>query len=315
MNPSAKASKPRSSWRKVGRIILRVLVGAVGFAVVAFFGIGAIAANQLSTPVRDFREPNNPGSIGLEYESVYFPASDGKAEIAAWYIPSVENTRALILVHGRDDSRTKAFAGQFIDFAAALNHAGFSVLMIDLRGHGVSSDARFSFGRFERFDVIGAVNWLKTRGFKPGKIGVYGYSLGAGSIIGAAADDPDIGAVATEAAYADIFPVTEKNWTAVSGLPLLFLTSTRWMGQLLFGYDLLGSRPVDEIVNISPRPMLMIHCTTDEMIPFSNLGELSAMYPEAETWVIEGCLHGYAYNFDSAAYDEHIIAFFDKSIK
>jgi len=99
---------------------------------------------------------------------------------------SAPNQRAIILVHGRDNSRTNGFCDQFVSFANQLHKAGFSVLMIDLRGHGQSADSRYTFGIKERQDILGGVDWLEGRGYQPGKIGVLGYSLGAGSVIGAA---------------------------------------------------------------------------------------------------------------------------------
>jgi alpha/beta superfamily hydrolase len=58
-----------------------------------------------------------------------------------------------------------------------------------LRGHGQSADAPFTFGIYERRDVEGAIDWLKSQGFESGKIGVLGVSMGAASVIGAAAGD------------------------------------------------------------------------------------------------------------------------------
>ena len=182
--PSQMAeTKPKS--RNVGKILAWVAVGLVVLLVVAWLVVGAVAANELTIADRVFDPNNNPAKYGMTYEDVRFPAQDGEAEIAAWYIPSAENERAVVLVHGRNASRTDAFKKRLPELAAALNEAGFSVLMIDLRGHGESSDGRFSFGIKERYDVLGAVDWLEERGFEPGNIGVLGVSLGAAASVGA----------------------------------------------------------------------------------------------------------------------------------
>ncbi|HEX9014302.1 MAG TPA: alpha/beta fold hydrolase, partial [Anaerolineaceae bacterium] len=190
--------------RRWGKIIAWVLGGLCLLAFAAYFGIGTAAAVQLSAPKRNFDPANNPSLFNLAYEEVRYPARVDATTIAAWYIPSAKNTRAVILVNGRDDSRTYAFKGHFVDFAAALQQAGYSVLMIDLRGHGQSGDGRFTFGIKERRDVLGGVDWLTAHGYQPKSIAVFGYSLGGGSVIGAAAEEPSVGAVVTEAAYADI---------------------------------------------------------------------------------------------------------------
>jgi predicted acyl esterase len=71
------------------------------------------------------------------------------------------------------------------------------------------------------------VDWLEGRGYQPGKIGVLGYSLGAASVIGAATEEPDIGAIWIDSAFADVETVIEGSWQQESGLPQVFLQSTR----------------------------------------------------------------------------------------
>ena len=123
-----------------------------------------LAAHVLSTPVRDFSPDKTPAMVNLPYQEVRFPARGDAVEIAAWYIPHPSQHRAVILIHGQNDSRTSAFDGQAIEVAAEFNRQGFNVLVIDLRGHGQSGQARLSFGRQERHDIEGAVDWLKTQG-------------------------------------------------------------------------------------------------------------------------------------------------------
>ena len=61
-------------------------------------------------------------------------------------------------MHDGDNSRTNGFIDQFVPFANALRMDGFSVLLIDLRGHGQSADSRYYFGTKERQDIRGAVD-------------------------------------------------------------------------------------------------------------------------------------------------------------
>ena len=145
------------------------------------------------------------------------PAHGDGVEIAGWFIPSGESRRAIVLVHGKDANRTRELdrdlgddvPGEFPDLAAALSGRGFAVLMIDLRGHGQSGPARFGFGRTERLDVLGAVDWLVARGFRPGRIGVLGISMGAATGIGAASEDDRIGALVADSSFAEAAPLLE----------------------------------------------------------------------------------------------------------
>src|SRR5512137_1726271 len=94
-----KKQKPkRSAWK----IALWAILGLIGLSVILFLAVGVVAATQLTMPKRVFDPNANPGMIGLDYEDVTFQARTDDATIAAWYIPSKENQRAVIFVHGRD---------------------------------------------------------------------------------------------------------------------------------------------------------------------------------------------------------------------
>jgi fermentation-respiration switch protein FrsA (DUF1100 family) len=184
--------------------------------------------------------------------------------------------------------------------------------MIDLRGHGQSTDARFTFGLKERSDVLGAVDWLRSRGAAPGPIGVLGLSLGAAAAIGAAAEEPAIAALALDSAFADINTLIGEQWENASGLPRPFLHSALLMARILTGVDLTQARPARELAQVAPRPILLIHCAADDYVPAANLDALHAAAPAAQTWLIPGanCLHSEGFNADPAAYSARLQDFF-----
>jgi dipeptidyl aminopeptidase/acylaminoacyl peptidase len=311
-------------------LIIRIILIVVILLIIAYLGIGAYAASVFTLPARNFNPELNPGKYGLEYEELRIPARNDKLEIAAWYIPSDQNQHAIILVHGKDNSRTNGFVDLFVPFAAKLHEAGFSVMMIDLRGHGQSADSRFYFGIKERQDVLGAVDWLEQHGYQAGKIGVLGYSLGAGSVIGAASEEQDIGAVWVDSAYADIRSVLVRSWVTVTGAPQVFMYSTEWMVRLLYGYDISAARPIDEIGKIAPRPIFLAHCQKDNLIPISHLDRLLAGAQNTQSWIITDCdqsnlsepivpdmynNHAIGYYFQPDEYAQKVIQFFNESLE
>lgn len=292
-----------------------IVVTFVVLFLAGYLGIGAVAANALTTPQRQFNEQNTPARLGLAYEPVRFPARGDAVEIAGWHIPSPGSRRAVVLVHGKDVSRTIEFDERLVELAASLNRAGLNVLMIDLRGHGHSGDAHFSFGLRERRDIQGAVDWLVKSGVTPGSIGVLGVSLGAASAIGATADDPRIGALVTDSAFAEFCPVLQANWNGQTGLPDALIPPVVLMTQVLFGYDVCMAQPVREIGRIAPRPVLLIHSTTDQMVALSHFEKLAAAAPFAATWVVSGPEHARIYNADPVAYSRQVTDFFDTGLK
>jgi dipeptidyl aminopeptidase/acylaminoacyl peptidase len=298
---------------KIQKLTTIIGIGIVSFGIFAYLGISAIAADKLSRAKRLF-DAQKISVFESKPEEVSIVTSDNK-KIAGWYIKSKRFDKAVILVHGLNSSRTLEFAGKFSEFGAEMNRQGFSVLMIDLRGHGKSSDSRFTFGITERKDIIGAVNWLKQKEFKPQKIGVLGVSMGSASVIGAAADDLDIAAIVIDSGYAEVYPIIQKHWQSASGLPEIFLSSTMMFGHLFTGYDLTLSKPVQEISRIAPRPVLIIHSKIDPYTPVENAYKLKAAYPQAEYWETNAKRHPESYNTDPKLYVEKVTDFFNRSLK
>jgi pimeloyl-ACP methyl ester carboxylesterase len=256
MNQNQSISKIRRDRR--ARSLRTIFIGLVVLLLTGYLAVGAVSADRLTRVYRRSTQ-DTPLNYGMSYEDVVYPARDDGLEISGWYIscrkPGTESTPAIVMVHGKNSSRTWEFDQYFLDVAQALHQAGSTVLLIDLRGHGQSAESRFSFGLYERRDVLGAVDYLISRGHQPGKIGLLGSSMGAASVIGAAVEDKAVGAVFTDSLFADVYPIIQDRWVHDSGLPTIFLYPTRWMSRLLLGYDMANSRPIDEIGQIA-----RVHC-------------------------------------------------------
>ena len=208
--------RDRRTWRWT--LPVKIISAVIGVTALTFGAISTLAAHWLTMPQRHpLAASKTPTDLGVEFEEIRFPAHGDGLEIAGWIIPSGGSRRAIVLVHGKDANRTRELdrdlgdddPGEFPDLAVGLSRRGFSVLMIDLRGHGQSGRARFGFGRTERLDVRGAVDWLVARGFRPGRIGVLGISMGAATGIGAASEDDRIGALVADSSFAELASLVE----------------------------------------------------------------------------------------------------------
>ena len=274
-----------------------------------FLLIGGVAALTL-TKVGDHPQyDDNPGTYGLDYARVTFPSRGDGLKITGWYVPNPIAGRVMILVHGRNASKQNAISGQLPRLAAELHAAGLAVLMIDLRGHGESEGKRYTFGVKERRDVLGAVDILVERGFVPGQIGVLGISLGGAAVIGAAVDEPAIGAVIVESTFADINLLIKPNWKAESKLPNVFLPGVFWMWRVLMGFDLKKVKPVHELIRIPPRPILILHSWSDAVVDVQHAYALKNAVPEAEMVILNESEHAELFRDQPIAYLDALISF------
>lgn len=296
-----------------GQLIVKVTVEILIILVFGYIVLSAYAGYSISTPKRIF-EPEKAAVFAVPPEAVRFPTADG-LEITAWFIPSTASDKALILIHGRNSSRTHEFKGNFPDFGAAMQREGFSVLMIDMRGHGQSAAAYCTFGLTERQDIIGAVNWLRQQGYQAQKIGLLGVSMGAAAAIGAAADDPEIGVLVLDSSYAEVYPLMQEQWRSASGLPQIFLPSTLLFDRWLTGYDRTSARPVKELEQLSPRPILIIHSALDPETPLEHAYQLLAAAPTSEYWETTATKHSGSYNSNPQEYVNRVAGFLHRSLQ
>jgi dipeptidyl aminopeptidase/acylaminoacyl peptidase len=310
--PELPVRSRRARWLRRG-----VVAGLVALllVLVLYAGAALVVVAVMAKPKRSFDPGDTPARFQIEYKDVRFPARGGDAEIAGWYLPHAAGRFALVMVHGKDSSRTREHGHKNTELMAALYRKGFAILAIDLRGHGQSSDARLTFGQHEHRDVLGAVDYLRAAGYPPGSIGAHGVSLGGASVLLAAAREPAIGAVASDCAFADIEPVIRRSWRERTGLPTAVIPASRWLGERWLGVDILGARPVDDVPRIAPRPALFLHGGDDTLVPPENGKRLHAALPGSELVIFPGIRHASLYLRQPEEYVNRVAGFFERSLK
>jgi dipeptidyl aminopeptidase/acylaminoacyl peptidase len=268
-----------------------------------------------------------PAAFGLLYQTVSFPSRTDHLLIRGWLIPGLlpdgEQTvqRTIIVVHGIPGNRSNPLA---LSVSVALVQHGFAVLALDLRGNGESASAPRSLGEFEQRDILGAVDFLQTGALpfpllgRPRVIGGWGMSLGAGTLLLAAAAEPAIRAIVSDSAYADAATIVRSRWDQ-QGLPSWLLPGTLLAGQLLYGVNYDQARPVAVVAQIAPRPILFIHGTADRSVPIANMDQLVAAASQpsnahVQAWKVPGAQHVGAFSLMPDAYVQRMIAFFRSAL-
>ena len=238
----------KSPAHHLRRMLLLVLFEAL---LVVYVVIPGYRAYQITHPPR-FAVSVSPADLGLDYESVLLPTTDG-VDLAGWYIPS-KNSAAIIAIHGGNGNRT-----HMLYHAGVLAQEGYGVLLFDLRAHGESGGAFFKAANASQ-DVQAAVNFLQGRAdVDPQRIGGVGLSLGGMALIQGAAETPTIQALIADGADAG------KLDDVLSPMPpeyrsLWFMIPELWMidrfVELMSG---VRATPIKELVaDISPRPILFV---------------------------------------------------------
>ncbi len=279
---------------------------------VLYFSVGLIAAVTM-TRVGDHPQYDaTPETFGLAFRRVQFRSRGDNFMLAGWYLPNSKSHQAMILVHGRDASKQNAISGRLPALAAELYHRGLAVLALDLRGHGESEGKRYTWGVFERRDVLGGVDFLRDEGFAPGQIAVLGISLGGAAAVGAAYAEPSIGGLVLDSTFADLEALVRPNWRKESGLPLFLLPSTFMMWQLMYRFDLRNVKPAEELATMPPRPVLVLHSQSDETVPVTHGIQLAEAAHQGEVMLFEGCEHAELFRDAPEKYLQALDHFLDK---
>lgn len=254
------------------------------------------------------------------YETVEFPDRTGTVGICGWWIPVMNDPRApaVVVVHGYASCRRDP---SILLAAGMLHRAGFAVLAIDLRNHGDSgrTGGRHSGGIREHADVLGAWDWLvRERPHAPGRIGLFGISLGAASVLIAAGAEPAVAAAWSDSSYGDLDEATAAELRR-NRLPGFLLPGGRLAARLLDGPGLQANSPLRGIAAMTGRAAFVTHGTRDTRLDVRFADELiragAAAGAHVESWIVDGSEHAEAIVDHPAEYERRLVDFFGRALR
>ena len=264
---------------------MNVVVGiAAGLALVVV-GIRLFEGRFIYFPPRYPAEFESPEKYGLRVEEVWLRAEDN-VRLNAWYLPSPSASKVLLLFHGNATNLGTDLPR--LQFFARL---GVSLFEVDYRGYGKSQGSPDEAGLYR--DANAAYRYLvEARGYKPRDILLHGQSLG-GAVAIHLASRRECGGLIVESSF----------------------TSAREMARRMFLLPLLEYVPksrFDSLRKIGQVrcPVLIVHGTQDQVIPFSMGQELYQAAREPKSFLpVEGAGHADSFVVGSERYLERLRKF------
>ncbi len=294
------------SRRRVGALAGSAVVLLVLAATVSIVAPAVAATNVPSTEIT-----STPSALGLEYQSVTLTTTDG-VELAAWYIPGTKRAGAVVM-HGAGSTRSDV-----LDQAAVLARSGYTLVLIDARGHGDSRGTAMDFGWYGNLDIAAGTAFLASRPeVDPGRIGVVGFSMGGEEAIGAAAADPRIRAVVAEGATAR--QAADNAWLSdVYG----------WRGWVQEQVEKVQDGITDYLTEASPPTVLRSAVAQSPgasflLITAGNVDDEghAASYIQAAAsdrvtvWNVEGADHTGGYDTQPDDWEQRVVEFLDENLR
>jgi uncharacterized protein len=243
------------------------------------------------------------------WSAVQTRAFDGTI-LRAWiFRPEQPGRGAVLLLHGVGDSRTG-----MLGHARYLLAAGYTVLLPDSRGHGISGGDLISYGLSESKDVRTWTQWLSQHEHPAALFGL-GESMGAAVLLQSLAHRPGFRAIVAECTFSDFTHIAEDRAGQILRVEptwmLLPLVDSGFLyARLRYGLALSEASPI-EALRGSDTPVLLIHGAEDHNISPEHSRMVAAARPlHTRLWEVPGAEHVGASVTDPAGFTRAVLGWF-----
>lgn len=298
--------------RRVPKKLILVIIILLMLAALIVSIISINTAWNLSKPEK-LELPVFSANIVPEYDSISFRDINGETTLKGWYFITPESNKTIILAHGYASNRLP-YGEDTVKLIKFFLNEEYNFLTFDFRNSGESEGDTTSIGYFEKHDLLGAIKYAKLRGAD--EIILLGFSMGASTSILAAAESQDVTAVIADSPFADLTMYLNENLSAWNSLPPVFNKASLLAMKFLTGVDTKDVSPVNDISNISPRPVLLIHSKDDQRVSIEHSHLLKkASNNNVELWETSSMSHAGTYKEYPDEYIKRVLDFLKNTIK
>lgn len=238
-------------------------------------------------------------------EEHWLPIND-RHVLRFWYYPP-QNGAVVIAVGGLGGS-----LGNTLPPVEFLINRGYGVLQFDSRACAKPA-ALVTLGNNEVLDAAAGLAFLAGQP-EVKRIGALGFSMGGVTVIRAAARHPEILAVVAEGGYFNLGAHIVKPESQDSILRKIFLYTVAGVYWLQTGTNPWRISPIDDLPEISPRPVLLIYGEHELSDGRGDLQYAAAHKPKT-LWIVPGGNHGTNYTISPQEYQSRVLDFFHQALK
>jgi fermentation-respiration switch protein FrsA (DUF1100 family) len=224
-------------------------------------------------------------------ETVSVTSDDG-LKLNGEYYENSGSHKWVIAIHGYRSNHTRV-----AHFSQRYYAEGYQVLAPDLRACGDSEGEYVGMGWPDRLDILKWIDWILEQDSEA-EIVLHGVSMGAATVMMTAGENtPDaVKAFVEDCGYTSVWDIFSSELKLRFNLPEFpVLYSANVMAKLKAGYRF-GEASAIEQVKKCDKPMLFIHGTLDDFVPFYMQDVLYEAKPgdNKKEIIAEGAGHGEA---------------------
>lgn len=259
-------------------------------------------------------EPFNERSLALikssdsiPYQTIEMKVSKRRTLRGKYYFVD-EKAPLAIMVHGYKGCGVRDFSGGLQELLKRKSN----VLLIDHRGHGRSDGRTITFGVKEKYDVLKWIDFMNEKLNNP-DIYLYGISMGAATVLMVSGMNmpKNVKCVIADCPYSSVKQEIKDTVKAMH-IPFAPVYPFIYMSALIFaGFDMKKGYVNDYLKNTKV-PIMLIHGTTDDIVPVKHSRALKEKYPDLIKYIeVEGAPHGMSYFVDYDRYSSELTNFLD----
>lgn len=248
-------------------------------------------------------------------EDVTIQSNDHLNLYGAYYKNEATSNNHLwaIVIHGyRSDHNG------MLDFSQRYYEHGYQVIAPDLRACGKSEGDYVGMGWLDRLDIVSWINWIIEQD-PDAKIVLHGVSMGAATVMMTSGETlPDnVKIFIEDCGYTSTWEIFASELKLRFHLPEFPLMQTAsFIASNKAGYNFKEANSLDAVAKCK-KPMLFIHGTADDFIPYSMMNELYEAKPGTNkaTLTAEGADHAGSLYLLGDKYWDTVFNFIDEYMK
>jgi hypothetical protein len=253
----------------------------------------------------------HPSDIGLRYEDVALKTPEGIG-LSCWLIPAEGTPKGTVIyLHGVSECKIVG-----LPMARELHDLGYNVFLYDSRRHGDSGGTYCTYGFYEKHDARAVISYVTGRtDISPGRIGLFGTSMGAAVAIQVASIDPRVVALIAESGFATLRTIFDDYQKRMIKLPWHYLRNiVIKRSEHLAHFKANAVSPLEAARSVHV-PVFIMHGTADTLIDsrYSEMVFAAANEPK-ELWLIAGARHNDMDRVGGEEYWRRVLGFFVRNL-
>lgn len=302
-------------------LILKILLGLLILSIL-FLSAGAwIIADRIIRPpksdydqiVKDMKRRLNYSEeeftalMALPYEEVSVPSNYGYMIRGRLFDHG--SAKSVILLHREGRNLMASYK-----FLQMYRTQGYNVLMFDARYHGKSGGSNYTYGYFERWDLLNLADFMFERFGSDSMLGFHGESGGAATALMALDRNDRISFAISDSSFTELLEVMrglEQKILRTRSKRLLIMINQ--IVKRRAGFSLADVNPLYEIEALEV-PVFFIHSERDKIVP-AKMSKILTSFKSGynELYIIPNSMHLMGYYQHRGEYEARVRAFLDNT--